>query len=149
MPLWIRRTSCAIVLVVFIHSAEAQIEYQSDIVVQFSVADLDTSVEFYTQILGMELYGRNDGIGWARIRTAVPGVTIGLGVQPQSEATGSGAASVNLAVGNLDAVVDQLQRRGVRFDGPIQEIPGVVRLADFRDPDGNRIRLAGAPREAR
>ncbi len=38
-----------------------------------------------------------------------------------------------------------LESRDVVFDGPTIEVPGVVRLADFKDPDGNRIRLAGDP----
>lgn len=120
--------------------------YQEPIVIQFAVADLDRSVQFYTETLGLAMRVRVDAIGWARIMTANDNVDIGLGLKPAEEAIGTGAASVNLAVGDIDAVRQTLEARGVAFLGPTIEIPGVVRLADFEDPDGNRIRLAGAPR---
>jgi predicted enzyme related to lactoylglutathione lyase len=50
---------------------------------------------------------------------------------------------VNLAVRDLDAMRLRLETAGVKFLGPTKDIPGVVRLADFLDPDGNLIRLAG------
>ncbi|MCH7849940.1 MAG: VOC family protein, partial [Planctomycetes bacterium] len=33
------------------------------------------------------------------------------------------------------------ERRGVRFDGPTEEIPGIVKLASLFDPDNNRLML--------
>ena len=56
---------------------------------------------------------------------------------------GSGTMSINLAVADCDAARARLEARGVEFLGPTVNIPGVVRLADFLDPDGNKIRLAG------
>jgi hypothetical protein len=35
-----------------------------------------------------------------------------------------------------------VEERGVKFSGPTINIPDKVKLADFTDPDGNRIRLA-------
>ena len=35
-----------------------------------------------------------------------------------------------------------LEGKSVRFDGPIQDVPGLVRLATFYDPDGNAWTLA-------
>jgi predicted enzyme related to lactoylglutathione lyase len=60
---------------------------------------------------------------------------------------GSGTTSLNISVRDIEAARSALEGRGVEFTGPIIDIPGVVRLADFRDPDGNKIRLAGAPRK--
>jgi len=37
-------------------------------------------------------------------------------------------------------ILEQLQK-GAKFEGEVQEIPGVVRIATFRDPDGNRLQL--------
>ena len=35
----------------------------------------------------------------------------------------------------------RLQATGVQFEGKTEEIPGVVKLATFRDPSGNRLQL--------
>ena len=35
-----------------------------------------------------------------------------------------------------------LDAAGVRQDGPVQEIPGMVRLLTFYDPDGNALMFA-------
>jgi hypothetical protein len=40
-------------------------------------------------------------------------------------------------VKDIDAARSQMERKKVRFDGPTQEIPGMVKLATFFDPDGN------------
>jgi predicted enzyme related to lactoylglutathione lyase len=50
--------------------------------------------------------------------------------------------------GDVEAARRTLAARGVVFLGPTVVIPGKVRLAEFRDPDGYRIRLAGADGEA-
>jgi predicted enzyme related to lactoylglutathione lyase len=46
-----------------------------------------------------------------------------------------------LRVDDLDAAQDEMKRKGAKFEGEVQEIPGVVRIATFRDPDGNRLQL--------
>jgi predicted enzyme related to lactoylglutathione lyase len=52
---------------------------------------------------------------------------------------------INLGVANVAAARELLESRGVKFTKPTQVIPGKVALADFTDPDGNRLRLAGPP----
>lgn len=122
---------------------------QPALLVQLAVADLDRSIAFYQDVLGFELESRNDAIQWARMKLGIEGVTIGLGVQGEPE--GSGTVSLNFGVGNLARTRAVLESRGVSFDGPTINIPGVISLADFRDPDGNKLRLAGPhekPQEA-
>lgn len=121
----------------------AAVKWQQTMLVQLQVADLDRSIDFYTKTLGLELESRNDAINWARIKTGIAGVTIGLGAAPGGK--GSGTASINLGVGDLEGARALLESRGVTFLGPTVKIPGVVQLADFHDPDGNKIRLAGHP----
>ena len=53
--------------------------------------------------------------------------------------------SMNFGVKDIEKARATLESRGVEFSGPTITIPGVVMLADFEDPDGNRIRLAGHP----
>ncbi len=122
------------------HHEKEHIRWQPTLLVQLQVADLDRAIDFYTNTMGLKLELRNEALQWARIDPGIPGVTIGLGV---GEHPGSGSASINLGVGRIEEARAILESRGVVFDGPTLNIPGVVQLADFKDPDGNRIRLAG------
>jgi predicted enzyme related to lactoylglutathione lyase len=115
--------------------------YQPAVVIQLAVSDLDRSVAFYTETLGLELDVRVEALRWAKVKTAIPGLMIGL--SETDVVSGSGTASVNLAVGDADRARVQLEAAGVQFHGETIDIPGVVRLADFDDPDGNRLRIAG------
>ena len=115
--------------------------WASTLLVQLAVSDLDRSIEFYTKTLGFELEARNDELEWARIKVGISGVTIGLGTATPPE--GSGSVSLNFGVRNIEKTRAELEAQGVEFLGPTINIPGVVQLADFHDPDGNKIRLAG------
>ena len=121
----------------------SKIGYQPVLLVELGVSDLDRAVKFYRDTLDFDLAWRSEELQWAELRSGIPGVSIGLG--KSEKAKGSGTASMNWAVNNVDAARALLEKRGVKFLGPTLTIPGVVKLADFADPDGNRIRLAGAP----
>jgi predicted enzyme related to lactoylglutathione lyase len=68
--------------------------------------------------------------------TNVPGLTLGIS-QVETGAGGPGGATLTFAVEDIAASRGALETQGVRFDGPTQEIPGMVKLATFFDPDGN------------
>lgn len=138
-------TLCAVAMTIGAVSAVAagkndKVRWQNTMLVQVRVADLDRAIDFYTNTLGFTLQQRVDELQWARIETGIDNVIIGLGV---GESAGSGTMSLNFGVGDIESARSLLESRGVVFDGPTLEIPGVVKLADFSDPDGNRIRLAG------
>lgn len=124
-------------------AAPATIEYGDQLLVQIAVRDLDAACAFYGEVMGLKLESRNEPLKWAQF-VLPTGARLGVG-EAQTVA-GSGSVSVNISVQDIDAARRLLEARGVRFAGPTLEIPGVVRLADFSDPDGNRMRLAGAPR---
>lgn len=119
-----------------------KIEYRKTLLVQLHVADLEKSVHFYRDLLDMKVVHRNDALKWVKVSHGMDGVTIGLG--QAEEVTGSGTVSINLGVRDVDAARRLLERRGVKFLQPTITIPGVVKLADLLDPDGNKIRLAQA-----
>lgn len=124
-------------------TTDSSLAYAGSLLIQLRVADLDRAITFYRDVLNFDLVLRNDELQWAKLKPGIPGVTIGLGVGP--EVKGSGTTSLNFGVDDIDAARNLLENRGVQFLGPTITIPGVVRLADFNDPDDNKIRLAGAP----
>lgn len=120
--------------------AQSAIGWKPTLLVQLAVEDLDRAVAFYHDVLEFDLERRDDDLQWARMKCGVKGVTIGLGVQPRVK--GSGSVSLNFGVDDITQARRVLEARGVTFLGPTIDIPGVVQLADFKDPDGNLIRLA-------
>jgi catechol 2,3-dioxygenase-like lactoylglutathione lyase family enzyme len=128
----------------------APVPYRPSLLVQLQVRDLDRSIRFYTETLGFELTERRDDLQFAHIACGVAGLQLGLsagGDKPPD----AGTIVLNFGVrGDIEVARDVLQKRGVVFEGPTRVIPGKVRLASFKDPDGYRIRLAaedagGAP----
>lgn len=126
---------------------QADSGFTDGMLVEMNVADMDRAVEFYQHTLGLELLERDVIPGWAKLRSPTTGVVFGLGV---SEGPfGSPGLSLNLTVRDADALRRALEAKGVEFSGPTVVIPGVVTLAEFTDPDGNRIKLAGPARQER
>jgi catechol 2,3-dioxygenase-like lactoylglutathione lyase family enzyme len=107
------------------------------------VTDLDRAVRFYTETLGLTLQFRA-GEHWAQVAVG-EGLVIGLHPAGGGWAPAPGTAGsiqVGLQVDEpLTSVVETLAERGVSFDGPIVD-DDPVRLAFFRDPDGNSLYLA-------
>lgn len=101
------------------------------------VDDMDRSVRFYTEQLGLELKERN-GADWAELRA--PGLTIGLHAR-RSEVTeaGSGTAAIGLVVPDLEAAIASLASKGVTVGRVLDT--GRRRIALFDDPDGNHLYL--------
>ena len=116
------------------------LQYRGTLLVQMRVSDLDRAVRFYQEVLGFEVRLRSDSLKWAELTFGIPGVAVGLGMGP--EVKGSGSVSLNIGVKDVDAARKLLETKGVVFAGETMVVPDKVKLAEFSDPDGNRIRLA-------
>lgn len=103
------------------------------------MTDLDRSIAWYTEVLGFKLLYRADELAWCEMSTGVERVNIGLG-QVESVTQGGGATPT-WGVTDIVAGKAALDAAGVRQDGPIQDIPGMVKLLTFFDPDGNSMML--------
>jgi predicted enzyme related to lactoylglutathione lyase len=67
-------------------------------------------------------------------------VNVGIGQHETLEPRGG--ATLTFGVIDIDAARASLEAHDVRFDGETTEVPGMVRLATFYDPDGNTFMLA-------
>lgn len=110
------------------------------------VRDVNKAVQFYSQTLGLRV-AYQAGEHFAMI-DAGEGVMIGL--HPPAKNAGApgtrGSIQVSLSVSQpIDTVVKELQKRGVKFDTSVSGQPVVddefVKLAFFKDPDGNDLYL--------
>jgi len=114
--------------------------YDGTITLSSSVRDLDVSIGWFKDTLGFEETFKVPEAGWAEIASPASGVSIGLG--QNEEVDGRGGTTPVLGVTDIDAARAELEAKGVRFDGATVELPGMVKLAAFFDPDGNRYMLA-------
>jgi len=106
------------------------------------VSNMDASVRFYTEVMGMKLTNRF-GDHWATVDAGC-GLIIGLHpASPKYPAPGTkGGTLIGLEIDEpMQQVVDRLQAKGVRFLGPIVNDAGAGSFADLEDPDGNFIYL--------
>ncbi|MGH9719033.1 MAG: VOC family protein [Bryobacteraceae bacterium] len=102
----------------------------------YVVKDFEAAKKFYGETLGLKKIFEMPG--WAEFGHQEGAATIGISTMPGS----SGGATVVLAVDDLNSTMRRLTSKGVRFEGEVQEIPEVVRIATFKDPAGNVVQLA-------
>ena len=114
------------------------------------VGDLDRSLRFYTDVLGMRLLRRNDypdgkftlafvGFG-DESETAVLELTYNWGVEKYEVGTGYG--HVAIAVDDAYKACEDVKRRGGKVSreaGPMKH--GTTVIAFVEDPDGYKIEL--------
>ncbi len=113
------------------------IDYDGGLTCAIGVASLDRSIAWYQDVLGFTLLYRREDMAWCELSTGVDRVNVGL--SQNEELGGKGGATLTFGVTDLDAAKVALDGHGVRQDGPIQEIPGMVRLLTFYDPDDNAL----------
>jgi lactoylglutathione lyase len=114
--------------------------------------DLDRSIAFYTNVLGMQLLRRNDypdgeftlafvGYGDERDNTVIE-LTYNYGVDKYD--LGNGFGHIAVEVDDVYRAVEAIRANGgtiVREAGPMKN--GTTVIAFVADPDGYRIELIG------
>jgi CreA protein len=116
------------------------IEYNGTITLASSVTDVGRSIEWFKNMLGFDEIFHAPEAGWAEVTTPDKNVSIGLG--QTEEVDGKGGTTPVFGVKDVAAAKADLENKNVSFDGDIIEIPGLVKLATFFDPDGNTYMLA-------
>lgn len=106
----------------------------------FGVDDFESAKKFYGQVLGLKKTFELQQ--WAEFAGAEGEESIGIAANPH--AGKEPGATVVLDVSDIERERRRLESAGVKFEGKTEEIPGIVRLATFRDPYGNRLQLAQA-----
>ena len=99
--------------------------------------DIKRAREFYAGTLGLEI--ESEGESDMELRCGQ--VTLDV-FDPSSigQAFAVSPAGLALRVPDVDAARDELEAKGVEFDGETIET-GVCRMASFKDPDGNALLL--------
>jgi predicted enzyme related to lactoylglutathione lyase len=121
------------------------LDFVPDMTASMGVTSLDKSIAWYSEVLGFTLLYRADEIGWCEMTTHMPGINVGLSENREVQ-QGGGATNV-WSLTDIEAAKAHLDAHGVKQDGEIQTIPGLVRLLTFFDPDGNAMMFAQSLQE--
>jgi lactoylglutathione lyase len=109
-----------------------------------TVVDMDRSVRFYRDTLGMKL--RFQSPDWSEFDLGPNTLALhggGVAAPPQGKEQYAGRASIGFTVENLDKVFDELKSKDARVMMPPTERSGEgIRLAVFLDPDGLPVSFA-------
>jgi lactoylglutathione lyase len=118
------------------------------------VGDLDRSVAFYTNVLGMKLLRKTDRpdqkytlafVGYGDEQShAVLELTYNYGVDRYD--LGSAYGHIAIAVDDVKATCDSVRKASERFGGSVTREPGPVKggttmIAFIQDPDAYKIEL--------
>jgi lactoylglutathione lyase len=119
------------------------IQFQKPEYIIVYVSDMDRSLAFYRDTLGLPL--KFTSPGWTEFNTGT--TTIALHATPASKPadqpgrTPAGVAQLGFMVENLQSVYELLKAQDVLFAMPPQKQSSGVTLAVLRDPDGLGITL--------
>lgn len=108
----------------------------------FFVKDLEKSMYFYTELLGLPVNGKFGGEGHQIVMLGEekePKVELIYNSGTEISGVGVGV-SVGLAFANLDQLVERLKAEGLEVTGPISPGPQ-MRFFFVKDPDGYEIQL--------
>lgn len=115
------------------------VAWNGGLTIAVQVKDLAASKAWYQRVLGFAFLYEVPEIAWCELSSGVDRVNIGLS-QVESPRVGAGPVPT-FGVKDIDAARSTMESQKVRFDGPTQTIPGLVKLATFFDPDGNAYML--------
>jgi catechol 2,3-dioxygenase-like lactoylglutathione lyase family enzyme len=113
--------------------------------IMLGVRDMETSVPFYRDRLGLML--KQQFPGFAMFDTGA--VTLVLSEDRAKSAPNiAGATEVIFSVEDVRTGAEALQKQGVEFSHPPHQVNGPMWAANFPDPDGHLLTLFGPERKA-
>lgn len=111
-----------------------------------TVSDLKKAKHLFVDLLGFEVKEYAEEYNWMELQ-GEEGSRLGIGQyapqsSPDKELKPGTNAIPSISVLNIEEAKKHLESNGVQFLGKIMEIPGEVKLALFKDFDGNKYFLA-------
>jgi len=109
-------------------------------VIMLGVGDIEKSVPFYRDRLGLKLSARFEEFAFFD----AGGVTLALsGGLARATGKGAGATEIVFAVEHIRHAYEALRTAGVDFSGEPRFVSGPNWAANFRDPDGHILSIFG------
>jgi len=112
--------------------------------IMLGVRDLEKSVSFYRERLGIDIRQRIPGFAFldSGALTIILSEPLAKNVSPLA-----GATEVIFSVNDVRASYEALKNQGVEFSQEPRNVSGPMWAANFRDPDGHLLTLFGPERK--
>ncbi len=105
------------------------------------VKDLQKSIKFYTDTVGLKLMNQSPEYGWAEL-AGPDGCTLGIAQEsPQMDNKAGTNAIMTVSVEDIDKAVAVYKEKGAQLIGDVVEVPGHVKMQTFSDQDGNIMQV--------
>jgi len=106
------------------------------------VNDLKSAIAFYTEVVGLKLMEVHEQYGWAELEGHEGGMRLGIAQYCEEAGMKAGQnAVVTLTVADLAKAKADMQKKGVKCIGDVQEVPGHVKMQTIVDADGNQFQI--------
>lgn len=116
----------------------AELGFTGKLVCSISVSNHKESAKWYMERLGCSMVFEQDDYGMSYLSSPVPNVWLDLSQVERPEVKGP---ALVWGVSSIESARADLEKHGVRFDGPTRQLGDMVKLATFFDPDGNTLML--------
>ena len=115
-------------------------------IVAYDVTDWQRAKKFYGETIGLPVAAFiTDEVGWMEFDDKKgTHLAISLWREDRPMPKSMGGATVVFMVPDAYAAVKELRIRGVKCEDVVP-IPQMVTYANFYDPDGNKLQVAGPP----
>lgn len=111
-----------------------------------TVSDINKAKHLFVDLLGLDLKDFSEEYRWMEVGGDDQDAYLGLGEPmegPHAEFMQAGtSAIVSIEVDNVEEAKKHLEANGITFLNGVLEVPGEVKLALFKDSDGNRYFLS-------
>jgi predicted enzyme related to lactoylglutathione lyase len=105
------------------------------------VKDLKKAVKFYTDVIGLKLLELSEEFNWAELEGKEGGARLGIAQMDEEGFEAGENAFLTFSVSDLLLAKTELEKKGAKFIGEVEEVPGHVRMLMVIDLDGNRFQL--------
>jgi predicted enzyme related to lactoylglutathione lyase len=113
-------------------------------VVHYNVTDWEQAKAFYGKVLEWPVAYADEEAGWVEYgHENKAHLAINRWDGPEPVPPRNGGATVVLSVDDAHKATEVLRAKGIKCDDVV-EIPGIVTLGAFYDPEGNRIQIAAS-----
>ncbi len=106
-----------------------------------TVKDLKQAIKFYTEVVGLKVMVLSEEYGWAELQGHEGGARLGIGQMRKESDLQIRNAVPTFTVDDLEKAKEELEKKGAKCHGPIEEIPGHVKMQMVIDNDGNHMQL--------
>lgn len=106
------------------------------------VKDIQSAVQYYVNVVGLNLVEFNEEFGWAELEGQEGGCRLGIAQEnPQENVKAGQNAVITITVEDLEESKAEMIRQGAKPQGDVVEVPGHVKMQTFLDQDGNCFQI--------